>query len=444
MIFRPSTRKWSFLAAGLLILTLVAGLWWSSTHRKSSIVTMVQLADGRRVELAGVTIGPEHRLRSPRVRDVIGHLIPRPLKKALGPNFTSSFGFSSDSGIALWLMCYDPSLQQYSSAWIDRIIAVDEHGCEFESSGSGGTSDGYHSASVIELPAFPRRQKSFTCRMIKLIGNKPTVLGEFILRNPFFTDGAQGANWQAEQLPMAKTNLPLVVKLNGFRSGRVAEFTLSGERDASTKWELDASHFEDPTGNRGSLLCPREKAWKWEGTFFRNQYGSFDTNEMWTLTNISFPPPAKIVPLQLTNQVSGMPVSLLYLAGAGSYIYTNEAWSAVAQWTPGVSQGINSMMRGTLSGRVSSITAGFAHPFIIAEHPHLNAELTVMFRVRNGSEIQALAGGASGADGKWFYEFHSFTASRSWLTNTALTMDVIVQRGRKFEFLVSPASVVGD
>jgi hypothetical protein len=444
MIFRPSTRKWALLAAGLLLLILIAGLWWSSTQRKQSIVTTVQLADGRRVELVGVTTGPEHRLRNPRIRDAIAHLIPPPLKKAFGPNFTSSFGFSSDTGIALWLMCYDPALQQYSSAWIDRVIAVDEHGCEFESSGSGGTSDGYHDATIIELPVFPRRQKSFTCRMIRTVNNKPTVLGEFILQNPLATSLVAQADWEAEKLPTTKTNLPLVVQLNGFRSGRVADFTLSGERDASTKWELDASRFEDPTGNRGSLLCPREKAWKWEGTFFRNQYGSFDTNEMWTLTNISFPPPGKIVPLQLTNHVSGMPVSLLYLAGAGSYIYTNESWSAVAPWTPGMSQGIGSMMRGTLSGKVSSITAGFAHPFIIAEHPHLNAEWTVMFRVRNGSEIQTLAGGASGVDGKWFYEFHSFTASLSWLTNTALTMDVIVQRGRKFEFLVSPAAVVGD
>ncbi len=436
MIFRSSTRKWVLLILGILVALLIVSLWRGSGRKRPAIV---QLADGRRVELVGVTVGPEHRLHKPGPRDVIYSLAPAAIKKVIGPNFSSSFEFSG-SGIALWLMCFDPVSETYAGGWIDRISVLDEHGCEFESSGSGGTGDGYFQANVIELPVFPRRQKSFTCRMIKSVNGSPQELGEFALQNPLTPEQLEIKEWTPEPLPATKTNGSLVVRLNGFRAGRQANFTLSGEENAPTNWELSEARFEDPTGNRGIFLCPKEKSWKWRGLFYRNQYATFDSSESWSLTNISIPAPGKVNPLQLTNLISERPIALLQFAGAANYVYSNGVWTAV----PGTRQGISSVMRNVSGSQVTAISVGYNQPFIVASHPHLSGDVKLLFRLRDGNEIVALASGASGTGGKWFYEFNSFGAAKGWMTNTALTLDVILQRGREFEFFVAPGAALAE
>lgn len=430
MTAHPKVRRVGIVFVLLLLLVAVVGLMLASKPQRFPSVV---LKDGRVIEVLGTTLGSEHKFKESPVRNLVHALAPNPMKKMLGPNFNSSFGFGGD-GLGLWLMCFDPATGQYGTGGL-KIVALDEDGCEFEANAYGGTSDGYYSATVYNLSAFPRRQERFVCRVSKIVNGTPEVQGEIAVDNPVLT---RCADWTPEPLPVTKTNGPVAVRLNSYERGTGPNLTILENGQVTPSWELRDAEYEDATGNHGQTLCRREAAWKYRGNLFRNHHATFASNEIWTLSKIRLPAPGTLAMAGTTNTLSGTQLKVSYLAGAGAYVLSNDVCTSAVAWGLGLSHYVSSM-NGRKDGvdvRVHNIA--FEKPFVAIEHPYLGRDTELMLRASKGGEVVATGRFSAGLDGKYFYELALLVADRSWETNGLVDLDVIVQRARPIEFFVSP------
>lgn len=419
--------------SALLILLIVGAVFVASLERSKRTVQQMKLKDGRIIELLAVTKGPAHSMPENRVRKIAHAFFPVSLKKAIGPYFGATFGFNSE-GLGLWLMCYDPVKATFGGRGFTKIIAVDEHGCEFESSGTGQASDGYHIATVYNLPTYPRRREAFTVRLIDSVAGTNLVVGELRVQNP--SPVTDFSTWTPEEFPVTKTNGPVALRMNAFdpANGQTAQILGMNGRHHD-------AHFEDETGNSGVALCTNEPAWKYCTTVFRKKEGPFTTNEMWTFGELAIPTPGKIVNLEGTQmKVSGHMISVKHLAGPGSYNFSNQVCISAAPWRPGSSGSLNSSTRFDKNrNRVTTVSFGSENPFLIVEHPHLPNDLEFLLIVRDGKRIVATAQGASGADNLWYYPFsRALPPGELPEDGTTLTMEIVVHKGYRFEFFVNP------
>lgn len=432
---KPGSRPRKLLAIGtlLLLLLLIAG---GSIAAKRSARVEFKLADGRIVELIGVTTGHDHRLQNSTLRDLVYKYSPGGVRRALGPNFKSTLNFPS-GGMALWFMLYDPPLKGYiSHNWANRIIAIDEHGCEMPSGGSGHVGDGNYMATVFHLSAFPRRQESFTCRLINIVNGVTNVLGDLNIKNPFPVSTVQ---LLPEALPITRTNDPLVVRLNSI-SKNSHGYTEIGDEKTQYVWSTRYHHFEDATGNQGDFLC-RNETWKWVATFFRSEDADFQTNEIWTFENFTSPKPGEIRSVNSTNLLADYPLQILYMGGPGTYRFSN---SVCVSASASISGGVG-WKASVTNGKTNFITTtvGSSTPFAIIEHEKLGKESELMMRLRDGDKIVALVQDAQGSHPYWPHKWqhyalvHHRPETTPWPTNKPLTLDIIVQRGRKFEFPIA-------
>ena len=260
-----------------------------------------------------------------------------------------------------------------------------------------------------------------------------------MIENP---GGGSCADFIPEAVPITKTNWPMVARLESFDPTNGAKVTLLGE--GALEWRLRRSEYEDESGNRGwKIFCPKEEVWKYRATYFRTEQGKFESNEVWHFPVTTLPAPGTLVPSGATNVVSGFPVKVLYWAGAGTYTFSNDVCVAAAAWGPGSRSDFGATSHSDRGVIVRTLKFGYEKPFVIVEHPGLGPEWEFMVRLLQGDEVVAMARGASGLDGKWFYELASIIPDRSWETNGLVDrLDVIVQRGRAVEFFVSPEQSV--
>ena len=434
---KPASRSRKLLAM-LPLLVLLVFLVGATLAAKGPRPMQFKLADGRIVELLTVTTGKVHNLPASSVRDLAHRYAPRRFQRVLGPNFKSSLTFPSD-GLALWLMCYDPALKRYVSGnWVDRLVVLDEHGCEMTPSGSGEVGDGNFMATVFHLSAFPRRQKHFTCRLFDTRNGKTNVLGEITIQNPLPVSTVQ---LSPEALPITRTNVPLVVRLNSIAKKGYG-YTIIGDDKVQGLWPIRYHHFEDATGNQGDFLC-RKETWKWVATFFRNEHAPFEPNETWTFENFTPPKPGEIQSIGSTKVLADYPLKILYMGGPGTYTFSN---SVCISASASVSSHL-SWNESARKGRTNFITTtiGSRTPFAIIEHDRLAPESEVMMRLRDGDKIVALVQDAQESNpywphNWWHYSLVQHRPDSIWPTNKPLTLDVIVQRGRKLEFPIPPLS----
>jgi hypothetical protein len=433
---RSNFRKFLIAASALLILLILGAVLVATLGRPAGKLQQVTLKDGRIIELLAVTKGPAHNMPENRLRQLAHAIIPVAMKKAFGPYFGSTFGFNSE-GLGLWLMCYDPVAEAYVNG-VTTIVAVDEHGCEFESRGNGQTSDGYHKATIYNLPTYPRRGEAIYVRLVDSVAGTNVTVGELRLENPSF--GSTFPTWRPESFPVTKTNGPVALRMNEFdpTNGQTVQILGMNGRHHNT-------HFEDATGNSGTSLCTNEPAWKYCTTVFRTAAGPFTTNELWTVGEIALPAPGKIVSLTATQTVSGQMITVRHFAGAGSYNFSNEVCVSASAWTPGMSGSLNTSTRYDKDRyRVSMASFGSANPFLVVEHSYLPSDMELLLIVRDGERVIATAQGASGAENSWYYPF-SWTVPPNELPpdGTTLTLQIAVHQGYKFEFLVNPLHQFG-
>ena len=234
---------------------------------------------------------------------------------------------------------------------------VDEDGCVFTETQSGGEDNGVlpptppgtmrggmcSSLNWYRFEAFPRRQRKFKLRLYDQQGQ---MMSEFTIRNPA-PPPPPSTNWVVEPLPIARTNgdttftltqLTIKSNANRFGAGRgwnpksiKPKYEIIEGGQPSTNWQALDMELYDSTGNFASemspterYLCPREPAWKLRVKFFASEEAKSASNATWTLRGIAVPDAGKFTWLTNAQDLFGVPIKAVTLAGPGDYVYRDE------------------------------------------------------------------------------------------------------------------------
>jgi hypothetical protein len=108
-------------------------------------------------------------------------------------------------------------------------------------------------------------------------------------------------------------------------------FEVSEQGKPTKKWEVVQMNLSDSLGNQPSVwpfktpfLCPFEPAWKLKVKFCGEEIGGVASNACWTVQHLKLPSPGSFAALSMTQQVQGLTLRLIGLAGAGHTSYSND------------------------------------------------------------------------------------------------------------------------
>lgn len=385
--------KW-LLSSAAILLVLAFAVWVALNRAPAPHQS--KLSDGTFVQLAGVTFGKSHRLPS-NWRSRLGRFAPPAMKPLFGPSFGSSFGFG-DPGLAAWLMLYDPAKPGYSSGGLQACHAVDEHGCVFEARGMGSTGDGHFMANIVSFPAYPRRQASFTCRLIGLRGE---ALGELTLPNPQISTQS---SWAAQPFPIRLTNGPLEFVIRGFEETLTPVFDVCRNGQREDFWRAEETAFEDATGNRGSALCRHESAWQWTATLHRRIDAPFASAEIATLANSPVPAPGALTNLAVSLKIGETTVTNVILAGPGRHDWSNDVHVASIPYAPGMGSSSLGSSSGGFPNAHRTIWRSCQKPFVILPKLPTQAPARLIVRARSNGEILGEAENSGAVASMHFYD----------------------------------------
>lgn len=246
----------------------------------------------------------------------------------------------------------DAATGRYQDVALGKAEILDEHGCAFLCTQSGGEEDssmpvtlvrGGGSGYAIEwfrFEAFPRHQRKFRLRVFD---DSDKMLGEFVVNNP--APAPQQANWPVEKFPITKTYGNVAFTLKGIKikhpEGEMAfsqsydkiapEYEVTEDGQPSKNWQaLDMSLF-DSSGNFASemregerILCPHEDAWKLRVKFFGSEQTRYASNTTWTLRGLKVPDAGTVTPVGKSQKFAGILAKAILFAGPGEYSITNS------------------------------------------------------------------------------------------------------------------------
>jgi hypothetical protein len=246
---------------------------------------------------------------------------------------------------------------------------IDEHGCVYTATQSGGSDDGrlsgttssgmggtQYSVGWFRFEAFPRREKSFRFRIYEnaqLTGLHPPENIPFIeltIANP--TEPKKISEWPAEPLPLTSSQdkVSFILTNVAVKSGRVdftglseafigspsgleTGFQVTEDGESSTNWSALYCEMYDASGNYVSsspspyfplaTLCFREPAWKLRVKFFGSEKSRGASNAVWTIANLRVPDAGEYTPVNQSNVLQGVPIRFGCFGGPGEFNYSN-------------------------------------------------------------------------------------------------------------------------
>jgi hypothetical protein len=437
--FRGGVRK---ATAGSLM-ALVALVVLASFQKPLNLASV--LPDGSRLAVRGVTFGTFHRcvLGYWRLGWLRGLVNPdnafRRWLDQLSPEFVTMF---EQERLVVWITREPPPSGQ-SQVAVSNGQLLDEHGCEFATSGVGGGAAGPRSLVVLEFRSFPRRQKAFLLRLLDADG-KP--LAGFTVPSPLARDYPA---WQPTPLPTTRRDGDLAVTLTAVKGSTAApgphsqqallmpELQISEGGTPSREWEVHGLEVADATGNVGSLhtshfgLCRFEPAIELRVGLIRSQPAQVPVGDVWTVTNIPVPRAGEFVPLNKHWWRRGVGLELTGVAGPGAVTNSSDIYIRLGQPQGGqrevfVAEGRVSI--GLLTPDLPSVA------FVMKNWP-VSQALSLRATDPLGAVLPLTRSGAAGV-------IHggvmSFGAVRAPPNLSAFDLSFIVQEARQFAFVVKP------
>jgi hypothetical protein len=404
--------------------------------RVSYLKSHVTLPDGSTVELLGTTVGlAEFKSESKLQR--VARFLPAVMQKQI-PRSIAGMRCGTSNSVTVYLRVKSNSAVGGSAPW-GSLATEDEDGFRFSPNGGVcSSSDGAGNIIYgVSLNAFPRRQPKFLFRMLDQNG---AGLGTLQVQNPILGPFPE---WRPDSLPQTKSNGPVVLTLKGFEEHAQGRWT-----NFDAKWELRSSDatwasaktrrqsFLDATGNDGFKLSPRETAWKARTLVYREGVENFATNEQLVLPHLALPAAGAFTAIDQSSKCSGVELSVLVIASAGRF---------------GVSNGVTRFMlptfQGTSGHSISSDgrnqveTWGGSTPFLLVEAKDVQPDDEIQFRVidDHGREVKVEMNGYESVAGaiRTYRPAFNPSAGTKWVTVQAL-----VNRPLRFEFIVKPEDVV--
>ena len=273
------------------------------------------LSDGTILRIEAATYGTNHVFSLDPIREKVRSVMPKRFQVWLGKGVLSDRLETTPNCLVLWTTRFDPASGTYLRPPNERHYTADEHGCRFRSNFRRGTTVAGKGLTGVVFAAYPRSSTNFE---YLICDSSENVVGKVNMPNPF---QAKSKTWNAEKLPITKTNAQLAAELERLRrsdapAGVSWDIRLLQSEDREF-WEKGPQWICDSSGNRIQLgrLCTNDSAWKIEATFFRKSRAEFRADEIWVITNVPIPKPGEIIALKRTNTLQGCHVAVGSLKG---------------------------------------------------------------------------------------------------------------------------------
>jgi hypothetical protein len=270
------------LCVGLLFIVAVIVLFGLTRSRSKEPLARTRLADGRILQIEGVTYGTDHRIGDGRSA-LIGRLypwLPNKLIPYLEPKYPQSIIKDlSHPGLVVWVNAIDPVTGTNVDCQSIRMELMDEHGDLFgtETSYWNGGDKFWRVGHLFY--SYPRNQQTMKLRVTSWT-KKGTNVMEFA--NPHVVVPAA---WTGNSLPQQKRVGELEIVLADLKlrtNGGPKKYWETPARYWKPGWELrqhgkKASGWqkpewsaEDALGNKGMHLGVHQPVLKYSATFFPN------------------------------------------------------------------------------------------------------------------------------------------------------------------------------
>ena len=262
----PRRMKRIFWLIGILLaLVLISGFMLGySIFKPRRPLPQLKLADGRILQIEGVTYGTKHRVGTRSIFvDRFGQWMPPKLRGWLEPKVPENTINLERPALVVWVNAINPATGTNVDCQGIRMEFVDHHGDLFgqETSSWFGGQTFWRVGHVFY--SYPRSEAQLTLRVTPWKKNKDTpVTTQF--QNPHIV---QPANWSGEPLPQTKTPGPIEITLcelqmrtNETKYWQTASvyfepvWQLRQDGRVAQDWSDPEWTAEDPTGNRGQYL----------------------------------------------------------------------------------------------------------------------------------------------------------------------------------------------
>ena len=393
------------------------------------------LPNGARVEFLGTAVGPATFTTEKSWQRVARKVLPPSLASRIPPASSGNCSRGSNS-VTYYFRVTDPTGAAITTTPWATYSAEDETGFRFDR-GGGYCSSASGSSMIYGLivESYPRRQTSFRFHFHNRTG---VVLATLQVPNPVRGPFPQ---WQPQALPQTQTLGPVTLTLQSLQ-----EYGNPQWRGVGPKWKLTSSdpawasatvrhaNFFDASGKEGRELSRRETAWQVRAIVFRERPEDFAAAERLVVTNLSIPAAGTFVAVDHSGERQGVKLTALVIAGAGQFCLTNGVQRGMS---PVISNGYSTSSQGTT--RIESW--GSVLPFLLIEAQNVQPDDEIRVRLLDERGREIKLGDSSGYDGMAkagrLYK-RSFTPPDD---AKFLTLEVLVNRPLRFEFMVNPADV---
>ncbi len=419
---------------GVVAVVVALGVWLFGANQGRSVT----LPNGSTVELLGTRVGNAPFTTEKKWESIARKILPVQLQRWLPPISSVCSSSSGSNSVTVYLHVVNPSRTASGTLPWQGYVAEDENGFRYPGGGGYCSSSDFSGNTWcgLTLSAYPRRQREF---LFHFLGPNGAVLASLRAPNPV---RGPFPEWQPQPIPQTQTNGPVRLTLESMEEVRDGQwhyprlkFHLQAADPAWAKAEERYSTLVDSTGNEGSFLSRREKVWKLKTSVFRERAQDFATNEQNVLTNITLPTAGNFVMVDRSADCAGVGVKVLVLAGAGTFGISNGVTRFMLP--PGQGSGSHSSSswgtNTTESWDISTVS-------LMVEARNMQGDDEMQFHVRDdtGQELKVAANGydVMNSGSRMYKPPFSLTEGAKFVT-----VQVIVSRPLRFEFLVNPADI---
>ena len=372
-------RRWLVAAAILLVMVVGWAVWLQPPARD------FRLPDGTVLRVERVSFSKQEPMFIPSVNTV--DELERKLEGILPKKWAAKLLRSKSTISGSWSTMATLDTNQSLHIWITRrdrtngfapVLAgeaelIDDDGCAYPALQSGGevlwtnaVSSGpvgptFSVVNWFTFEAFPRRQSKMRLRLYNSRWGATTpytkLLAEFVIVNPAPIPAV--TNWPTEPLPMDKKSgdVTFTLKSVGYKTNWVQgatnrtvgpslypveiapDFAIQEQGKETAEWEPLEAEMTDSSGNfapkqwgndMSVFLSPREPAWKLTVKFFGSEQSTAASNTVWVIHGVKVPGLAEHVPLDGRQELDGVKVKPVVLAGAGRVVYDKKAFLEIS------------------------------------------------------------------------------------------------------------------
>lgn len=425
-------KRWivvAMLVVGCLFAAVLSQLKDPPSHEAT-------LSDGTVVRLVKVGIGIIPYDSYPPLKALVADSVPNRFQSRLGTRIKTTHTCQPhEIGLVFLHRTKDDQPKNDPQQFLSRMEFIDSKGFVFNVRVSGYGS--YGGVMLIDEGPFPRRDPTLHMRLFELQTDR--LLFDLHVPNPGYKPTFD--EWVPEPVPATQTAAPVTVTLKRGPADIPAKYLREEDIEITStdpRWTATRPQrhvwLTDATGNKAyqfSDLSPFEPAWKLHVRVRRNAAAEFSPDEVWRTKLVTLPAALTAERLKLGGVAGGVEFSTNYVTSAG------EVHDDGTELTVTPASGGNSSSSGTMKGKAYT-TVDSPLPFFQLSHSMLDEETELVIVVKDqagrtltNDRSNSVTYGTSGISSRRV-QFQPTPET------TEVQLEVIVNRGRTFEFLVAP------